>query len=281
MLTFEKSRYAAGDKLELLSRGAKPPPRSFSTSNAWFITSIATRLAQTGFYTKAEEDQEEAKEREMVHPSFKYGAMVNLDARPDPETLDQDKRDQIKAFRTCRDMSIYGESSVRSALTSLSSFMREPASPDFISPDPEPKQKVSRMTESKEKITSNLNVLGDSGSVWSDVSTDTSMATTTATYKSSIKSITPLRQRLNQRLAAKGKMQSMLIPDENSSSTLEPEEMEEIESGGSSSIDLMNEAALDHMVDETLDEALESARKRPKQLLLGKILPYYCKCHNL
>ena len=102
MKTFEKTRYAAGDKLKLLPKGRNPPPRGLETVNAWLITSIATRFTQTGFYTPAEELQQIELEKQMVRPSFKYGALVNQDARPDPSILDQAKREQIRISNALR-----------------------------------------------------------------------------------------------------------------------------------------------------------------------------------
>ena len=269
MLTYEKTRYGPGDKLELLPNGAKPPPRTFSTVNAWFITSIATRLGQKGSYSNEEENQEAKNEREMVHPSFKYGSAVNLDARPDPAVLDQAKRAQIKAFRKVRDMSVYGESTVHSALTSLSAFINEP---DAVSvPSVKPPIKVKKSSDPKEKITSNVQVLGDTGSTWSSVTSGTSLATTTGTITGSIKTITPLRQALNDRLRLKGKMKSIPKTDEISSNTDSYEEPDAL-SSGSSTIDA-NVAMLDDLMDNTLEEIQDSTRKRPKALLLGKILP--------
>ena len=116
MLTYERSRYAAGDKLELLARGRQPPPRGLATVNAWTITSIATRLSQTGFYTPTEEATEREREKEMVRPSFKYGAMVNQNARPDSIMVNQARRDQIRAFRALRDSPNMDEVSIASGI---------------------------------------------------------------------------------------------------------------------------------------------------------------------
>ena len=267
MLTYEKTRYGAGDKLELLPRGTKPPPRSFSTVNAWLITSIATRLGQTGTYSPEDEAQEAKLEREMVHPSFKYGAAVNINARPDPEVLDQAKRDQIRAFRTVRDMSIYGESTVRSALTSLSAFMNDDTALS-VPAETKPKTGPTKTSDPKEKITSNVKVLGDTGSTWSTVTSGTSLATTTGTLRGSVKTLTPLRKALNDRLLSKGKMKSVV--DEISSDQDSYEEPDAISSCGSSTIDHANVAALDEL--KELEDIQESFRKRPKALCLGKIL---------
>ena len=268
MITFEKTRYAAGDKLELLPRGSRPPSRTFSTVNAWLITSIATRLGQVGYYTAQEEQAEIKAEMEMVHPSFKYGAAVSLDARPDPAVLDQAKRDQAKAFRTVRDMSVYGESTVRSALTSLSAFMKQ-SEPEMVKSS-NPKTKITlKPKDEREKITSNIKVLGDTGSTWSSATSGTSLATTTATITGSVKGLTPLRKALNDRLKFKGKLSS--IPknnlDEISSDDtyVEPDAI----SSGSSATETLNEGmCLD--VDDTIEGLDESNRKRPKNLLLGK-----------
>ena len=271
MLTYEKTRYGPGDKLELLPRCSKPPPRTFSTVNAWYITSIATRLGQTGSYSNEEEEEEARKEREMVHPSFKYGAAVNLDARPDPAIMDQAKRAQIKAFKKVRDMSVYGESTVHSALTSLSAFLHEPDNVSVPSMKPVPKP-TKKSSDPKEKITSNLQVLGDTGSSWSSVASGTSMATTTGTMMGSVKTITPLRKRLNDRLEQKGKMKSIPKMDEISSKVDSYEEPDEI-SSGSSTIGA-NQARLDDIMDHTLEDIKDTVRKRPKALLLGKFLPF-------
>ena len=114
MLTYEKTRYAVGDRLELLPKGSKPPSRGLFTVNAWMITNIATRLGQQGFYTRAEEQLEAEKEKLMVFPSLQYGSRVNQNARPDQETLDEAKRSQIRAAKAIRDVSIYGKSSIHS-----------------------------------------------------------------------------------------------------------------------------------------------------------------------
>ena len=112
MKTFEKTRYAAGDKLKLLQKGHHPPPRKLATANAWLITSIATRLGQVGFYTQAEENQQIEAEKQMVRPSFKYGSLVNQEARPDPSILDQAKREQIRIFNALRDSPHMDEGSI-------------------------------------------------------------------------------------------------------------------------------------------------------------------------
>ena len=273
MITYEKTHYAVGDKLELLPRGSKPPSRTFSVVNAWFITSIATRLGQVGTYSAQEEQEEVEAELEMVHPSFKYGAAVSLDARPDPEVLDQAKRDQVKAFNNIRNMSVCGESTVHSALTGLSAFMQN-EDPEPIK-DPKPKVKIStRPKEEREKITSNVKVLGDTGSNWSSVTSGPSLATTTATLRGSVnsgKGLTRLRKALNDRLKFKGKLSSIPPPkvDEISSNEtyVEPDA---ISSGSSDTVTLNQARNLD--VDDTLEGLDESYRKRPKNLLLGKSL---------
>ena len=112
MKTFEKTRYAAGDKLELLQKGRHPPPRGLATVNAWTITSIATRLGQVGHFTPAEEAQQTELEKQMVRPSFRYGSLVNQDARPDPNTLDQARREQIRAFNALRDSPMMDEGTI-------------------------------------------------------------------------------------------------------------------------------------------------------------------------
>ena len=124
MKTYEKTRYAAGDKLKLLPKGRHPPSRGLATVNAWLITSIATRLGQTGFFTQAEEDQQIELEKEMVRPSFKYGALVNQDARPDPATLDQAKREQIRMFNALRDSPNMDEGSIVSGKSSILKILK-------------------------------------------------------------------------------------------------------------------------------------------------------------
>ena len=112
MKTYEKTRYAVGDKLELLAHGRHPPPRGLATVNAWTITSIATRLGQVGNFSQAEEIQQIELEKQMVRPSFKYGTLVNQDARPDPQTLDRARREQIRVYNALRDSPMMDENSV-------------------------------------------------------------------------------------------------------------------------------------------------------------------------
>ena len=112
MLTYQKSRYGAGDKLQLLPKGQQPPPRGLATVNAWTITSIATRLGQTGHYTQAEETQQRELEKQMVRPSFRFGSLVNQDARPDPSTLDRAKREQIRIMNALKDSPMMDEDSL-------------------------------------------------------------------------------------------------------------------------------------------------------------------------
>ena len=268
MLTYNKTRYAAGDKLELLSKSTKPPSRGLSTVNAWTITSIATRLGQTGEYSVQEEELEAQKELEMVHPSYKYGASVNQQAQADSVDLDEAKSNQIRTFKAVRAMSTFGESTVQSTITCISQFMRDPRPPAPDVPVQEKiKPKKAEPVEPKEKITSNVDVLGDTGSVWSSVATGTSMATTTANFsKISCQSVTPLRARINRELAKKGKEKSIPPPKFD---VVSSDEESLPETTGSD--DLLNQAAMDHMMEETIEDIQETARKRPKNLLLGKL----------
>lgn len=119
MKTFSKTRYATGDKLELLPKGRHPPPRALSTVNAYTITSIATRLGQVGDFTAAEEAQQVELEKQMVRPSFKYGALVNQNARPDPSILDRARHQQIRVFEALRDSPRLDEESLVSGKSCL------------------------------------------------------------------------------------------------------------------------------------------------------------------
>ena len=114
MSTFEKSRYALGDKLELWAKGKRPPSRGFLTINAKRIAMIATRLGQQGEYSSVEEEMEARAEKEMVHPAAIYGASVNVNARAEPENLDEARRIQIYAAQAIRDVSLYGDTSLYS-----------------------------------------------------------------------------------------------------------------------------------------------------------------------
>lgn len=116
MSTFEKSRYALGDKLELWAKGKKPPARGFLTINAKRMVMIATRLAQVGEYSSVEEEMEARAEKEMVHPAAIYGAAVNTLARAEPEDLDEARRMQIYAAQAIRDVSLYGDTSLYSGM---------------------------------------------------------------------------------------------------------------------------------------------------------------------
>ena len=114
MTTFEKSRYALGDKIELVRKGHRPPPRSFLAVNAKRMAMIGTRLAQTGSYSKVEEELEARQELEMVRPCARYGSSVNFRARSEPELLDQAKKSQIAAAQAIRAVSVYGDHSLYS-----------------------------------------------------------------------------------------------------------------------------------------------------------------------
>lgn len=265
MLTYKKSRYGAGDKLELLSSGSKPPARTLTTVNAWTITNIATRLGQTGEYSVAEEVEEAKKELDMVHPAFHYGARVNRNAQADSVDLDTAKSNQVRTFRALRARSTFGDSTVQSTISRISKFMRDPMPP--ASNFPEQEQKIStKGAQIKEKTTSNTAVLGDTGSQWSSIRTGPSLATTTANFSLiSRKTTTPLRQKINDELEKKGKSHS--IPQDPVSSD---DDMSLPDSCVSE--DFANQAALDHMMEETLEQIQETSRKRPKNLLLGKLL---------
>ena len=270
MATYEKTRYAAGDKLELLSRGAKPPHRSLSAVNAWTITSVATRLGQIGEYSAKEEQAEAAKEAEMVKPSFQYGSLVNPNARPDPSDLEEARRMQIRSFRAIRDVSVYGESSIHSALTSMSAFLARPDPSEEETPMPPTTDAPKVPKEKREKITKDTTVLLDgTGSDWSDVSAATSMATT-ATLGYSLKSITPIRARINRNLLVKGKPQSIPVPEIAPEHRSSDEDSELPESTVVPDEDSMNMGKVEEILDETLDDIQSSRRRRPKNLLLGK-----------
>ena len=268
MLTYKKSRYGAGDKLELLSSGAKPPPRTLMTVNAWTITSIATRCGQVGEYSVAEELAEAKKELEMVHPAFHYGASVNRNAQAETVDLDTAKSNQVRMFNALRARSTYGDSSAQSTISRISKFMKDPMPPASNFPEQE-QQKVQKPEASapKEKITSNTDILGDTGSQWSSILTGPSMATTTANFsRISRKTATPLRARINSELEKKGKGHS--VPQDLMSS--DDEELPD----SCDSDDIANQAALDHMMEETLEQIQETSRKRPKNLLLGNFFNF-------
>ena len=216
MNTFEKTRYLCGEDLDILPKNSNPAPRGFYAANALRLTMVATRLAQSGFYSIIEEEQEARKEVDMVHPSHKYGAAVNQSAQPESADLEEAKRCQIMAAKAVRDVSTYGDSSIYSAITNHSTYVKRVAA---IKEEPEepvevPKIMVPKKVEDtpKEKITSNVAVLGDTGSTWSSVVTGTSLATTTATLTSIVKSQgRPLRQKLNDNLIKHNKAKSVVI----------------------------------------------------------------------
>ena len=112
MNTFQKTRYAFGDKLELLPKGKVPPSRSFLAVNARKIAMVATRLSQTGDYTDIEEEKEARLETEMVKPCLLYGSAAN--SGPRTERLDEAIQTQIRTAKTLRDVSVYGASSIYS-----------------------------------------------------------------------------------------------------------------------------------------------------------------------
>ena len=114
MFTYQKSRYAFGDKLELVPKGKRPPPRGFLAVNARKLAMIATRLSQTGDYSDIEEEKESRLEMEMVKPCLKYGSLAN--ARPVPEVVDEAIRTQVRTAMVLRDVSVYGDSSIYSGM---------------------------------------------------------------------------------------------------------------------------------------------------------------------
>ena len=114
MSTFEKSHYALGDKLELVRKGHRPPPRGFFAVNAKRLAMIATRLAEYGEYSPIEEEKEARLEVQMVKPCAKYGANVNLNARAMSDALDQAKKSQLAAAQAIRAVSVYGDASLYS-----------------------------------------------------------------------------------------------------------------------------------------------------------------------
>ena len=114
MTTLEKTRYVLGDKFELLPKGQLPKPRGFLAANAKRFAMIATKLAQTGEYTDVEEELEARREKEMVHPCARYGSLVNVMTRSEPEDLEEAKRNQIRAAKAIRDVSTYDASSLYS-----------------------------------------------------------------------------------------------------------------------------------------------------------------------
>ena len=273
MATYEKTRYAVGDKLELLSKGSRPPARSFSAVNAWTITNIATRLGQVGEYSAKEEEEEAERERDMVRPSLQYGALINLDARPDPELLDEARRNQIRTSRAIRDVSVYDQSALSSALTSISVFL-DRQQPESLIPSRKKTQPVQApKISSTEKITSNLQVLQDgTGSDWTDVESGPSLATTTGTI-SGLSRRSRLRERIDFNLQKKGKTHS--IPEVRHD-YLENRSVDSEDSLPESTVvpDNVTEALQAAERDQNLDECFEDlqsvTRKRPKNLLLGK-----------
>lgn len=110
MNTIEKSRYSTGDKLELLPQNSRPPPRGWAVVNAWRFANIATRFTHGGDYSDLEEEFEARKELNMVHPSSKYGATVNLRAKPDSSQVEQIRQNQIRIANMARDVASYAES---------------------------------------------------------------------------------------------------------------------------------------------------------------------------
>ena len=143
----------------------------------------------------------------------------------------------------------------------------------------------------KEKITSKVKLLGDTGSQWSDLTSvdDPSLATTVNTQApSSVVSETPLRKAINRGIAEKGKKVDLdakiKLPELSdggaahsirASLRSKAQSRAETESLPQSSqvlpdhaSELLNEAVL---MDRTLDEIQKDSRPRPKNQLLGKI----------
>ena len=114
MTTIERTRYALGDRLDLLPKGRRPPPRSFYAVNSKRIAMVASRLAQVGEYSQMEEELQARMEKEMVHPCARYGATVNVNARAESEPMDEARRNQIRASQAIRDVSVYGDDSLYS-----------------------------------------------------------------------------------------------------------------------------------------------------------------------
>ena len=224
MNTFERTRYICGENLSILRKGSNPSPRGFFAANALRLTMVASRLSQTGFYSEVEEEQEARKELDMVHPSFKYGAAINETAQPETSELEEAKRCQIMAAKAIRDVSTYGDASMYSAITDHTTYVKRvaPIRDEPVEPKEMPKPVAPKIVENppKEKITTNVSVLQDTGSSWSSVvSNRTSMATTTATMASIVRShgpkMSPLRQRLNENLIKAGKEKSVVKFDED------------------------------------------------------------------
>ena len=155
-------------------------------------------------------------------------------------------------------------------------------------------------TEKKEKITSNTKVLLDgTGSDWSDVTEGPSLAITTATIATtSGASITPIRKKINEGLAAKDKLSKAPITSplsivdnrqENSEKvsvreSLRSKKAQSEQTDSDSTLipddqtDILNEAL---MLENTLEDFQEDVRKRPKNLLLGKnFIKYSIRSHS-
>ena len=142
----------------------------------------------------------------------------------------------------------------------------------------------------KEKITSKLHVLGDTGSQWSGLTSvdDPSLATTAKTLApTSVASETPLRQAIKKGVAEKVKKidlnEKIKLPDladDKSAYSVRESLRSKAKSKGfpqslpaSSQVlpdhasELLNEAVL---MDRTLDEIQKDSRPRPKNQLLGE-----------
>ena len=114
MYTYQKTRDGLGEKLSQRAPGDRPPPRSFFAVNSIRMAMIATQLGQYGDYTAVEEELQARQERDMVHPCARFGTMVNYNARSTPGDLEEARRNQIRAAKAIRDVSVYGEDSINS-----------------------------------------------------------------------------------------------------------------------------------------------------------------------
>ena len=116
MYTYQKTRYGLGEKLSSRAPGDRPPPRGFFAVNSIRMAMIANQLSQHGNYTPVEEELQARQERDMVHPCVRFGTMVNYNARATPSDLEEARRNQIRAAKALRDVSVYGEDSINSGI---------------------------------------------------------------------------------------------------------------------------------------------------------------------
>ena len=168
---------------------------------------------------------------------------------------------------------------------------------EVVEPAPMPKPlPPKKIEEPVEKITSRISVLGDTGSSWSSVVSGTSLATTTATITSITKSTdSKLKQRLTAALVRKGKLPPPGLEEEAEeeeekkpekvsilrnlrirSGRISERTISNVDSEGNTigkpeHVDeLLNQAILS--VDKVLKDMVDTARRRPKNLLLGKYI---------